>query len=98
MKPLNRSCQNRKAFSESAEPLSRICDPNMKQNEHVYATCCRPEVAGGVISGENVKKYRGLCCVINSEVASFSTFRDISTIALSENTFAFRLKIGFLAH
>ena len=26
----------------------------MTQNEHVYAICCRLEVAGDVISGENV--------------------------------------------
>ena len=27
----------------------------MIQNEHAYAICCRPEEAGDVISGENVK-------------------------------------------
>ena len=27
----------------------------MTQHERVYAICCRPEVAGDVISGENVK-------------------------------------------
>ena len=27
----------------------------MTQNEHFYAIRCRPEVAGGVISGDNVK-------------------------------------------
>ena len=42
-------------FSESVEPLSKHCDPNMTQNAHVYAICCRPEVAGDVISGENVQ-------------------------------------------
>ena len=45
----------------------------MAQNEPVYAICFRPEVAGDVISGENVD-YRGLCC-LNFEVASFSSFR-----------------------
>ena len=31
----------------------------MTQNEHVYAICCRPEVARDVISGENVKTIKG---------------------------------------
>ena len=37
-------------FSESAEPSSTNCDPNMTTNEHVYAMFCRPEVDGDVIS------------------------------------------------
>ena len=48
----------------------------MTQNEHVYAICCRPEVAGDVISGENVKTIEGYG-VLNSEIASFSNFGDI---------------------
>ena len=63
-------------FSESVEPLSRNGDPNMTKNEHVYAICCRPDVAGGVISGENVKIIEGYVA-INFTIASFSTFRDI---------------------
>ena len=40
------------------------------------ATCCRPEVAGDVISGKNVKTIE--CYdVLNFEVASFISFRDI---------------------
>ena len=50
----------------------------MTQNEHVYVICCRPEVAGDFISGENVKTIEGYA-VLNSEVASFSSFRDIET-------------------
>ena len=73
----------------------------MTQNEHICAICCRTEVDGDVISGENVKTVEGYT-VLNFEVASISSFRDIkkiiswrrwtSTIALSENAFAFRLK------
>ena len=41
----------------SVEPLSRKNrDPNLTQNEYVYAICCQLEEAGDpVISGENVK-------------------------------------------
>ena len=73
MKPLNNSFQNCKLFSESIEPLSRNRDHNMAQNEHVYAICCRPEVAGDVISGEDVKTTSGYA-MLNLEVASFSSF------------------------
>ena len=52
MKPLNHSFQNGKRFSESVELLSRNRDPNITQNEHVYAICYRPEVASDVIFGE----------------------------------------------
>ena len=48
----------------------------MTQNEHVYAICCRAEVDGDVISGENVKTAAGYA-VLNFEVASFSSFRNI---------------------
>ena len=48
----------------------------MTQNEHVYAICCRPEVAGDVISGENVWTIEGYA-VLNFEVAIFCTFWDI---------------------
>ena len=48
----------------------------MTQNEHIYAICCRSEVAGDVISGENVKTTKGYA-VLYSEVTSFSTFRYI---------------------
>ena len=48
----------------------------MTKNEHVYAICCRLEVAGDVLSGENVKTIEGFA-VLNFEVAGFSSFRDI---------------------
>ena len=48
----------------------------MNQNEHVYAIYCRPEVVGDVISSENVKTMEGYA-VLNFEVASSSSFRDI---------------------
>ena len=48
----------------------------MTQNEHVCLICCRPEVAGDVISSENVKTTEGYP-VLNFEVASFNSFRDI---------------------
>ena len=41
----------------------------MTKKEHVYAICCRPEVAGAVISGENVKTIEGYA-VLNFDVAS----------------------------
>ena len=73
----------------------------MTKSEHVYAICCRPEVAGDVISGENVKTSRGYA-VLNFEDVIFNNFRDIkklisrrrrtATITISENAFEFRLK------
>ena len=48
-----------KTFSKSAKPLSRNRDPNMTKNEHVYAICSRQNIAGGVISGRNVKTIEG---------------------------------------
>ena len=93
---------------ESVEPLMRNRDLDMtSQNEYVYTICCRLEVAGDIISGENVKTVVGYAgyAVLNFEVTSFSSFRDIykkiiswwrrrrtSTIALSENAFVFHLK------
>ena len=47
----------------------------MTPNE-IYAICCRREVAGDVISGENVKTIKGYT-VSNIEVASFNSFWDI---------------------
>ena len=48
----------------------------MIHNEHVYAICCRPEVAGEVISSENVRTIDGYA-VLNIDVASFNSFRNI---------------------
>ena len=48
----------------------------MTQNEHVYAMCCRPEVAGDVIPGESVKTSEGYA-LLNFEAASIiSSFRE----------------------
>ena len=67
--------------------------------------CFRPEAVYDVISGRNVKTIEGIL-VVNFEVASSNSFRDIakkiiswwrrrtSSIPLSENTFAFHFKIG----
>ena len=48
----------------------------MTQNVHVCAICCRLEVAGDVISGENVKTIESYA-VLNFEIASFNSFRYI---------------------
>ena len=74
----------------------------MTKNEHIYAIFCRLEVAGDVLSGDNVTTIVGYA-VLNFEVASFSNFPDIkeksiiSVVAdiedaLNENAFAFRFK------
>ena len=75
MKPLHQF-PKLQTFSESVEPLSRNRDPNLIQNENVNAICGRPEVVGDVISGEHIKTIEGYA-VLNFEVASFSSFRDI---------------------
>ena len=62
-------------FSESVEPLSRHGDPNLTQNEHIYAICCRPEIAGDNIYGANFKIIEGYA-VLNLEALSFSSFRE----------------------
>ena len=63
-------------LSESVEPLSRNSDPNMTENGHIYAICCRAEVAGDVLSGENVKTVDGYA-MLNLEAASSSSFREL---------------------
>ena len=50
-------------------------DQNMTQNEYVYAIYCRPEVAGYVISGKNLKTIEGYA-LLNFEAAIFSSFRE----------------------
>ena len=47
----------------------------MTQNEHVYAISCRPEVAGDVISGENVSTTEPHA-LLNFEAASIRSFRE----------------------
>ena len=46
----------------------------MTQNEHVYAICFRPKVAGDVISGGNVSTIDGYV-LLNFEAASAISFR-----------------------
>ena len=55
---------------------------NITLNEHVHAICCRLEVAGDAISGQNVKTIQGYV-VTNFEVASSTNFRDIQIIIIS---------------
>ena len=73
---MDHSFQNCLTFSESVEPLLRNCYPNMTQNERVYTICCRPEVAGDVLSGANVKSIEGYA-LLTYEFANSSNFRDI---------------------
>ena len=47
----------------------------MTQKEHVYTICCRPEVAGDFISGENVKTVNGYA-LLNFKAASVSTWEN----------------------
>ena len=48
----------------------------MTHNEHVYAICGRPKVAGDVISRENLKTIDSYD-VLNFEVAGLMSFRNI---------------------
>ena len=70
---MNRSFQNCKTFSESIEPLPRNRDPNITQNEHFNAICSRPEVAGDVISGNDVMTVEGYA-LLKFEAANISGF------------------------
>ena len=70
---MNQSFQNGN-FSELVKPSPRNCDPNTTQNEHDYAIGCRPEVAGDVISSENVKTTEGYA-LLKLAAASTSSFR-----------------------
>ena len=97
------SFQNSKLFKNRLNCYREIATRTWPQNEHVHAICCLLEAAGDVISGENVKTIESYAA-LKFEVAIFRNFRDIkkiiswrrtrtSTIALSVNEFAFRLKI-----
>ena len=59
----------------------------MTQNEHVYAIYCRPEVAGDVISGENVKVVK-FYAALNFADASIGSFRKnkISHLRIAKTT------------
>ena len=74
---LNHGFQNCKACQNRLNRYREIARLNMTQNDHVYAICCRPEVASDVvICRENVKTVE-ICALLNFEVVSFSSFRDI---------------------
>ena len=47
----------------------------MTKNQHVYVIFCRPEVAGDVVSGGNVKTTEGYV-LLNFEAASVGSFRE----------------------
>ena len=51
----------------------------MAQNEHVYAICCRPEVAGDFVADHYVDTIEGFS-VLHFEADSLSSFRDIQKI------------------
>ena len=48
----------------------------MTKNLHICAICCRPEIVYDVISDPNLKTVVGYL-VVNFEVASSNSFRDI---------------------
>ena len=48
----------------------------MTQDQHVYAICCRLEVADDVVSSQNEKTIEGYL-VVDYEVAISNSFRDI---------------------
>ena len=55
----------------------------MTQNEHVYAICCRQEVASDVVFGRNVKAIEGYAAyifkwlsLVVSEIIQNKSFRD----------------------
>ena len=81
IKRLNHSFQICKLFQNRLNHYRQIATrtPDMTQNEYVYAICCRLELAGDVISNENVKTIEGYF-VLNFEVASSSSFRDVRKI------------------
>ena len=81
-KHLNHRFQNCKPFRNGLKHYRRIRDPNMTQNERVYAICCQTEVGDDVISSRTVKTMEGYV-VVNFEVAGSNSFRDIP-----KNTFA----------
>ena len=63
MKPLNDGFQNCKLVQNRLNRYREIA-MNMTQNEHVSEICCRPEIAGDVISGENVKTIESYALLI----------------------------------
>ena len=73
---LEQQFQKLSTFSESGEPLSRNCNPNMTQNLHVFAICRRPEIDNDVIFGVAVDNV-GVDVPIISGDSRSNCFRDI---------------------
>ena len=99
-------CNRRKEEMKPWNQLNRyweIATWTWPKNFNFFMIYFRPEVVDNVITCRNVKTIEGYL-VVNFEVASSYSFPDIkikiiswrwqrrSTIALSENAFAFRLK------
>ena len=62
-------------FSKYFEPLSRNRDPNVTQNEHLYAICCRPEEVDDVIYCDDAETFQKYVCINLSVVGAISSFR-----------------------
>ena len=76
MKPfLNGSFQNCKLFCNRFNHCREIVTRTWPKM-NTFRICCRPEVAGDVISGGNVKTIKG-DAGLNFEADSLSRFRDI---------------------
>ena len=75
MKRLKQYLQNSKPFQSRLSRYREISDPNMTQNRHICAICCRPEVDCGDISGRNVRTIV-VYILVNLEIASSSRFQD----------------------
>ena len=73
MKPLNYCFQTCKHFQNRLNRYREIATRTKQKNDHVYVICCQPEVAGDVISGENVKTVKRYA-VLNFEAGSISSF------------------------
>ena len=74
MKHLNHPFQNSKPFRNWLKRYPNR-DRNMTQKEHIYSICCRPKVAGDIISGQH-GEHEGYV-VVNFEPSSFGSSQDI---------------------
>ena len=69
-KTLETAFQKLSTFSKSVQALSRNRNPNMSQNQHIYAiNCGRPEVTVDAISSQTANTVPTYI-VVNFEVAS----------------------------
>ena len=69
--------------------LSRNRDPSMTNNGHIYAICCRPDVADDVVCVGWMWTIEGYEAA-NSEIGSSSRFRDITNKVIT--TMVIRLR------